>query len=301
VPRPRLPLTAFEREKAYAARKVGVIVLVAGLAVAAVAAALGDVRAAVVSSAVAVLFLVAAATGPLRLLWLTVLLYALIPVLVGSAFGHPVIGALVGAVVAGGALLNAVRGLRAVADTLRPLEIATVDPEAAGHVAAFEALGFEQVGAYAFDPVPGKTVVATVMLGPRRDEYAVVTDLVLDVISTFGPRWLLTRNSASAPLPPEYLSSDLRGAEPNELVDAHRRALEILGARGLKPDAISREHLLETQLSSERRCTEWALLGPRARAAKALLDSGVGEGELDEGPSSARRIDAWLGVAGAAV
>ena len=132
-------------------------------------------------------------------------------------------------------------------------------------------------------------------------EYAVVTDLVLDVISTFGRRWFSTRNSASAPLPPEYLSNDLRGAEPNELVDAHRRGLEILGARGLTPDPISREQLLETQLSSERRCTEWALRGPRARAAKALLDSGVGQGELDEGPSSLRRIDAWLAVAGAAV
>lgn len=292
--RPRVPLTEFEREHVRMLRNAGAVFLVAGLATAGVLVVLGYSRAAAAIAAVAALFFVGALVAPLRVAWLRMLLYALMPVVVFAIFGYAVFGALLGAVFAVSLVLFAVRDLRSVPSTLRALEGPAVDPEAAVHVAAFEELGFEQAGAYAFDPVRGKTVVATLLVGPERDEYVVVTDLVLVLTSLFGARVFLTRNSASASLPPEYLSNDLRGAEPRELADAHRRGLELLAARGLVPEPIDAEQVVKIQLEVERRCSEWALLGSGGRAAKALLNSGLGEGELDESPSSVGRIDAWL-------
>jgi hypothetical protein len=280
---------------------LGVGVLAAAVAVAVVGLALGDVRLAVASSAVGVLFVVAAFTVPLRILWLPVALYALVPFVALTIFGRPIVGAVMSVAIAGITVVAGLHGLRGVAGTLQPPEEVSVDPEAAEYAAAFEALGFDAVGAYAFEPARGRTVVATVMLGQNHDECAVVTDLVLNVASTFGIRRLLTRNSGSASLPPEYLTNDLRAAQPLELVAAHRRGLELLAARGLIPDAIDRETLLETQLAVERRCAEWALLGSRTQTARALFDSGLGEGELDASPSSERRIDAWLAVPSPAV
>jgi hypothetical protein len=174
-----------------------------------------------------------------------------------------------------------------------------VDPEAEGCVAAFEALGFEQVGAYAFDPEPEHTVVATLLLGPTRDEYAVVTDLVLNVVSLFGPRLLITRNSASMSLPPEYLANDLRGAAVDELVESHRRGLELLRARGLTPGEIDGEGLVELQLSLERRCIDWGVRS-RGKVLHALVRTGVGHGTLHE-RASGQRIDAWLAQASPAL
>jgi hypothetical protein len=299
VARPRLPLTSFERQKIHSARTIAVVLVVVGLAAAAIAASFGEVRFAAVVAAIPLLYAVNVLVAPLRLFWLALLLNGLIPALVGYLLGYPVLGVLVGVGVAGWLALSAVRGVQAVPDTLRPLPEPAVDPEAEGHVAAFEALGFEQVGAYAFDPGPDLTVIATLLLGPRRDEYAVVTDLVLNVVSVFGPRLLITRNSASMSLPPEYLANDLRGAAVDELVESHRRGLELLRARGLTPEEIDGEGLVGLQLSLERRCSDWGVQR-RGKVLHALVRTGVGHGTLDE-HASGQRIDAWLAQASPAL
>lgn len=172
-----------------------------------------------------------------------------------------------------------------------------MDPEATEHVAGFEALGFAPVGAYAFDPEPGRAAAVTVLLGPKADEYALVTDLVLDVVSIFGSRLFITANSAAAALPSEYLSNALRGADPDEIVRAHRRGLELLAAQGLAPDPIDRERLLEIQLSLERRCSVVAsrLKGTRApvtvrvRARKRSARRYSGEQAADRGLAGRRQ------------
>jgi hypothetical protein len=297
VSRPRLPLTEFERKKLDKAQSVAVVALLVGLVAATLVAWLGEVRFALIALAVPVAYLAAVLVTPLRIFWLSILLYALAPALAGYLLGYPVLGVVAGVAVAGWIVLGAMRGLRAVPATIRPLEAVTVDLEATEHVAAFETLGFEPVGAYAFDPEPGRSVVVTVLLGPDGDQYVLVTDLVLDVVSIFGSRLFITANSAVASLPPEYLSNTLRGAEPDEIVRVHRRGLELLAAQGLAPDSIDREGLLETQVELERRCGDWALRDRRGRMLQSLFASGLGSGPLDETPSSRERIDAWLGAA----
>lgn len=295
--RPRLPLTEYERKKLDNAQSVAVAALLVCLVAATIVAWLGEVRFALVALAVPVVYLAAVLVTRLRIFWLTVLLYALVPVLAGYLLGYPVLGVVAGVAVAGWIVLGAMRGLGAVPATIRALAEPAVDREATAHVAAFEALGFEQVGAYAFDPEPGRSVVVTVLVGPNGDEYALVTDLVLDIVSIFGSRLFITANSAVVSLPPEYLSNALRGAEPDELVRAHRRGLELLAAQGLAPDSIDGERLLETQLELERRCSDWSLRERRGRVLQSLFASGLGSGPLDETPSSRQRIEAWLGAA----
>ena len=292
--RPRLPLTEFERKKIDNAQSVAVAALLVGLVAATLVAWVGEARLALVALAVPLVYLAAVLVTPFRIFWLTILLYSLIPALAGYLLGFAVLGVVAGLAVAGWIVLGAMRGLRVVPATVRPLEAVTVDPEAAEHVATFEGLGFEPVGAYAFDAEPGRSVVVTVLLGPKGDQYALVTDLVLDVVSIFGSRLFITANSAVAPLPPEYLSNALRGADPDEIVRAHRRGLELLAAQGLVPDPVDRQRLLETQLALERRCGEWTL---RNGLVQSLFGSGLGSGPLDESPSSNRRIAAWLGAA----
>ena len=291
--RPRLALTEFERKKIENARSVAVAALLVGLVAATLVAWLGEVRFALVALAVPLVYLAAVLVTPLRIFWLTILLYALVPALAGYLLGYPVLGLVGGVAVAGWIVFGAMHGLRAVPATIRPLDAVTVDPEAADHVAAFEGLGFEPVGAYAFDADPGRSVVVTVLLGAKGDEYALVTDLVLDVVSIFGSRLFITANSAVAPLPPEYLSNALRGAGPDEIVRAHRRGLELLADQGLAPDPIDRDGLLETQLALERRCGEWSLR--KRLLVQSLFASGLGSGPLDGSPSSRQRIEAWLG------
>jgi hypothetical protein len=60
------------------------------------------------------------------------------------------------------------------------------------------------------------------------------------------------------------------------------------------PDAIRREHLLETQLAVERRTLEWARRNLGRTKAASFFASGAGSGPLDDDASSRRRIEAWL-------
>lgn len=295
MPRPRLPLTSFEQETFRPVQRLAKTVLVLGVAVALLAFALGYVEIGVVVVLIACAYVGAVWSLRLRMLWVTAMLMSIALVASGYVLGYPLLGALAAVLAVGWIALQVGR---VVVDptTLRRLESDPTDPGSAMSIAEFEALGFERIGALSVDPIPGKTVIANVMLGPRDDRYAVVTDLVLDVVSTFGERWLITRNSATVALHHECLANELRGAAPTELAEAHQSALHVLAAKGLAPDRIRTERLLEAHLELERRSLG-QLEGHRLRRTfDAFFDSGLGSGPLDESPASQRRIDAWLGT-----
>jgi hypothetical protein len=109
VSRPRLPLTSFERQRVRSARTIAVVLVVVGLAAAAIAASFGDVRFAVVVAAIPLLYAVNVLVAPLRLFWVALVLNGLIPALVGYLLGYPVLGVLVGVGVAGWLALSAIR------------------------------------------------------------------------------------------------------------------------------------------------------------------------------------------------
>jgi hypothetical protein len=121
--------------------------------------------------------------------------------------------------------------------------------------------------------------------------------LVLEVASVFGERRLATRNSGVVTPPPDVLANDLRGADPTELVEAHDATLTVLRTRGLTPDCLRHESLLELVATAERRDIEWTNSHSWRQAFETFTGSGKGAGILDESPRSQQRIDAWLGEA----
>jgi len=291
VGRPRLPLRDSER----ALYPFAAIVAVLGVAVAILAASAGRVTLAALVLGVAVIYVVAIWSIRLRTPWLTALLVAAAACALGFLAGHVVIGVAIAALLVAWMARGAVVRLDADAITTHSGE--TLDPLSAAHVSAFRSLGFEPVGALSFRQSNGKEIIATVMIGARRDRYAVATDLVMTVQSVFGHRFLTTRNSAVATLPPEVLANDLRGADPSELCEAHESALATLRARGIEPDAVRPEDLLEAHMALERRAFEWTNSRARRQGLETFTRSGRGQGALDASSSSQRRIDSWLRAA----
>ena len=289
--RPQIPLSGAERSL----YPFAVVVVVLGVAVATLALSVGRVALAALSVGVAATYALAVWSIQLRTPWLTAVLTGTAAIATGYLAGHPVVGAAVALFLVGWIAQGAF--VRFDPETIRVYSGDAMDPRSAAHVFAFESLGFQRVGALSFEPSPGKTIIATVLIGPGRDRYAVATDLVMTVQSVFGQRVLTTRNSGVATLPPEVLGNDLRGADAAELSDAHESALAVLRARGLKPDSLLPERLLEFHMALERRAIEWLNSRARRQAIETFGRSGLGAGALDERPSSQRRIDNWLDVA----
>jgi len=287
-------LTSFEREKLRPARESALVVALLGIGVVALALWAGRETTAVLALLVLLAYVGAIWSIALRIPWLTALLISGAALVSGILVGYPLVGAIAAVVLFAWLAFQAGLSRSLNADSLRTLDPDAVDPEAVAGVAAYEALGFERAGAYGFEPAPGKEVVATLLIGPASDRYVVVTDLVMDVVSWFGERSLVTRNSASAPLPADCLANDLRGAEPAELADGHSRALEVLAARGLTPDRIRREDVLERQLAFERVTLEWARSRMGRTKTASFFRSGAGFGALTDDASGRQRIDAWL-------
>lgn len=161
-------------------------------------------------------------------------------------------------------------------------------PGAQPFISAFEAAGWTQEAALSV-PIRGLDIVSSLMLAPDRRSFAEVTDVVISLISDFDDeRFLLTRNSAVAKLPPAYLTNDLRGAEVEELISSHRQALDLLSQRGLNPVPLEGSTLGDQAIAGERRVVEWH------RQNRTRKNSGLGNGPLDGSQRSAGRIDAWL-------
>lgn len=170
--------------------------------------------------------------------------------------GRPVLDALV---VTAGVALQLLSGLR-VARELTETEIARVGPEAVlpeakGAVAELEELGFRRAGEHSAE-LRENLVIFSVLGGPHADRFAVVTDRVVEVVSRFGDRWLVTSNSGIAPLPDDILRQLVVVGGPMELAAAHESALDVLAQRGIRPDRFETDgELLDSALTLEARAT----------------------------------------------
>jgi hypothetical protein len=297
---PRLPLTSFEDEKLRPAQRFAKLLSVFGAAVALLAFARGYPLVGVIVILMVCAYVSAVWSVRLRMLWVTAVLMTFAFVASGYAIGRPILGIAAAVLVVG---WLAFRVGRVVIDptTLRRVDTDEADPGTTASIAEFEALGFKRVGALAVDPVPGKTVIANLMIGPREDRYAVVTDLILDVISTFDGRLLTTANWAFVNVQPERLANVLRGATPTELADAHQTALDLLAASGLAPNRIHAEELLDAHLELERRLIARFERSRLRRTYYAFFGSSLGSGPLDRSPASQQRINTWLAMNTAAL
>lgn len=179
------------------------------------------------------------------------------------------------------------------------LEVAgdEVMPGAEEAVAAFEAAGFRRTGAYATQ-VPQllgtKRAVVSVLAAAGADRFAVATDRVVEVVSRFGDRWLLTTSSGLAPLTGSTLRQLVARGSPAELAAAHQTALDVLSRRGVEPDPLADGDVVEAALELERTAMAFVAdaglreslgIEPRRKTSDPVLDD-------DE--RSRRRVDDWL-------
>lgn len=206
----------------------------------------------------------------------------------GFAAGKPVFWSVIGV---GFGLLMLRR--RRLPDELRPETIVEVAPDAIGDgaegfVADFASLGYRQVGAIGF-PTDGRRIVESVMIGPRGDRWAAVTDAVLAVESVFDHGRLVTRNSGMTALPPEWLDNPLRGADPAELDRSHSEVLSRLAGSAI-PVRLDPDTTTALALEAERSAVAWS----RASARPVTSRSGLGGGPLLERPDGAALIAAWM-------
>lgn len=156
-------------------------------------------------------------------------------------------------------------------------------------VEEFERMGWFRAGA--LSARLGRTdIIMACLLSADGRAFAEVTDVVLTITSVFGDgRTLVTRNSATAPLPETALANDLRGAGPSELAAAHRRALGLLTEHGESPRELrAGDDLVDFIIDQEIRSIE------NARGFRpGLLDDSRGFGSIDTSIGSLQRIQRW--------
>jgi hypothetical protein len=214
--------------------------------------------------------------------------------------GVAVLGAvlLAALVFVGLVALSLVGGMR-LSRQVRAVELEQVGPDtvmkgAEESLAAFEAEGFRRVGGHrmAF----GRTVVtSTVLVGPRGDRFASVTDRVCEVASRFGDRWLITINSGLAPLPRDFLRQEVAGGSPSALIHAHESALGLLAELGLRPDRIETDsEVLEADRANDLRAVR-SFANPSLRSLLRIeARRRVDEPILGDDERSRNRVEAWL-------
>ena len=222
-------------------------------------------------------------------IWPLVIVVGTASAVFGSLNGQPWVGLLVAfgfASLAGWYLSRPM----VAASSVKPAE--GVDAGAQQDVDAFVTMGYSLAGTISFEVARTKTVRANLMIGPGGDRYAVVTDLVLVIISVFGSKTLVSRNSAMASLLPSALANDLQGASAGELARSHQAALDLLAEHGLTPDRIDTSSLVETHMEREKQSIA-AAAGTAKQRLQASLRSGAGEGPLTESATAHERLLAW--------
>jgi hypothetical protein len=257
---------------------------------------LGDARgsvAAVIVAASALIFWRARSGDP-RLRqrhWLGLGLVATGMVILGFPIG--VVAGALAALFVLQLLLNAVVARQVGRITLERLDHPLVMAGAEDFVQQFSAEGFRPCGSYRFHTA-GKTVVMTIMAGPRSDQLAVVTDKVLQITSRFGTRSVVTTNSAVAPVPADILRQHVDGG-PGELVRAHGTALTLLERHSIRPDVFASDaEALHAVREMEERAL--AFIGKASlRTALRMETEGASPARLlGDDPQSLSRINSWL-------
>jgi hypothetical protein len=178
---------------------------------------------------------------------------------------------------------------------VEPAEVGTVMPGAEQAVAEFEAAGFRHGGAYQ-STIDDRLAVLTVLVGPVQDRCAVVTDEVVELISTFDGRFLATANSASVPRIPALLRQQV-ARDTHVLLQAHQVAIDLLAERGLRPERFEDDReAVAASRTLEDVTIQFVLDAPLRHAVQAHLRWTGTDDRLPLGrdSASARRIDAWL-------
>lgn len=190
-------------------------------------------------------------------------------------------------------LLNAVVARKVSRIVLEQVDHPVVMAGAEDFFQQFSAEGFRPCGSYRFHTA-GKTVVMTVMAGPRSDRLAVVTDKVVQITSRFGARSVVTTNSAVAPVPAEILRQQVDGG-PIELVRAHDEALTLLDRHSIRPDVFASDaEVLHAVREMEERAL--AFIGKVSlRTALRMATEGASPARLlGDDPQSLSRINSWI-------
>lgn len=215
--------------------------------------------------------------------------------------------ALVGSPIFAGAILVAAvvlqtwlaRRMRSrISTEFERLDRTEVVPGAEEAVAGFEAAGFRRSGAYAGEVprLPGtKRVLVSVLIGPDDDRFAIATDRVVEVVSRFGERSLLTVNSGLAPVPGSKLRQVVAGAGPAELAKAHQAALDFLAERGIEPDRFQEDDdAVEAAIEVERSAIAFGADLGIVKSLGVETRRRSSDPVLRDDDRSRARVDNWL-------
>lgn len=168
-----------------------------------------------------------------------------------------------------------------------------VDREA---VALLEAAGFHRLGTQRWR-LGEWASETTLLLGRARDRIAEVSEGDADLTSRFGERRLVTTTRqaewGSGPLD---LSQRLAYVGPEVVQATHQRALDVLAARGLRPDTFATD---EDAIAYLRGIIDEFIEGVSAAPLRQAFrnpfkGSAVHDHLLADDERSRRRIDAWL-------
>lgn len=124
------------------------------------------------------------------------------------------------------------------------------DPAAALVAEQLKTGGFVRAGILRFT-LGNVTELWQVLLSPDRTVFVVTTDLFNTVYSRFGPRLLITSGSGQTAVSPTVLRITVVGQSASEMVQAHRRSLEVLASVGYKPDELDEVTLIDEYVESE--------------------------------------------------
>jgi hypothetical protein len=173
---------------------------------------------------------------------------------------------------------------------------AEVNDETHRRAASFSECGYRQLAVYRgrFRET-GFSIV--VMAGPGGESWAEVTDQVWETASAYGPRLVRTATNAMMPAGPTFVQC-IPAGPPETIVAEHRRVLETLERRGLRPDRLDDDEILR-RFESETWATMAILKRSPWRTAVDLawrrpLRRHHGRPALASDPRAEERIDAWL-------
>ncbi|MGH8928133.1 MAG: hypothetical protein ACRDWH_07260 [Acidimicrobiia bacterium] len=179
---------------------------------------------------------------------------------------------------------------------LVPREDREVAPGARRPIDELIFLGFQSVGSA--DAIgPGYETTFSYLVSADRRTYAIATDRLQTLASTFGERVLVTTDRASMPVPPSELRQLIPKDVP-ELYEAHKYALEVVSRSGHQPDHLVPARVIEQSHLNERRSLNYLAARPWWVAVQTAL--GVVRRQPPDSrpitfdPESSCRIEAWL-------
>ena len=162
--------------------------------------------------------------------------------------------------------------------------------------AALEVGGYRRLGVFRWR-LGEDEAATTLLVGRERDRTAGIAGGELELVSRFGERRLVTSTwERRWPATPDELCQRLAYGEYQNVQAAHQRALGLLAARGIRPDAYSTDAEAAGAVHADaedimRRVAEQPL---RVYLAWTYLPRHPIEHVLGDDERSRRRIDAWL-------